>query len=155
MTPDECKRYVQFIDDQELELTPPKKRGEAVRVNCASPLHTTQSRLIQCTQPRPTIRDLNGDGCSALLAARPAPTTVHVSRLTQAGRRGDAPGALVQFEYPNVQVHTGPALWLPLRRCGARSADGGTVGVDAASVPERGGGWREGWRSWSYDEFGD
>ena len=36
MTPDECKRYVQFIDSQELELTPPKKRGEAVRVNCES-----------------------------------------------------------------------------------------------------------------------
>ncbi|KZT68187.1 hypothetical protein DAEQUDRAFT_766569 [Daedalea quercina L-15889] len=33
MTPEECKRYVDFIDGQSLELTPPKKRGEAVRVN--------------------------------------------------------------------------------------------------------------------------
>ncbi|KAH9934674.1 uncharacterized protein B0H18DRAFT_1082481 [Fomitopsis serialis] len=33
MTPEECKRYVHFIDSQSLELTPPKKRGEAERVN--------------------------------------------------------------------------------------------------------------------------
>ncbi|KAI0319370.1 hypothetical protein OF83DRAFT_1055091 [Amylostereum chailletii] len=32
-TVDECKRFVQFIDSQPLELTPPKKRGEAIRVN--------------------------------------------------------------------------------------------------------------------------
>lgn len=29
----ECKAYVKFIDSLPLELTPPKKRGEAVRVN--------------------------------------------------------------------------------------------------------------------------
>jgi len=33
MTPEECKRYVHFIDSQSLELTPPKKKGEAERVN--------------------------------------------------------------------------------------------------------------------------
>ena len=30
---DECKRFVKFIDELPLELTPPKKRGEAERVN--------------------------------------------------------------------------------------------------------------------------
>lgn len=30
----ECKAYAQFIDNLPLELTPPKKRGEASRVNC-------------------------------------------------------------------------------------------------------------------------
>ncbi|RDB23990.1 hypothetical protein Hypma_008684 [Hypsizygus marmoreus] len=32
-TPAECKAFVKFIDDLPLELTPPKKRGEAERVN--------------------------------------------------------------------------------------------------------------------------
>ncbi|TFY72375.1 hypothetical protein EVG20_g623 [Dentipellis fragilis] len=30
---EECRRFVKFIDGLPLELTPPKKRGEAVRVN--------------------------------------------------------------------------------------------------------------------------
>jgi len=30
---DECKQYVKFIEELPLELTPPKKRGEAERVN--------------------------------------------------------------------------------------------------------------------------
>ena len=33
-TPAECRTFVDFIDSQPLELTPHKKRGEAVRVNC-------------------------------------------------------------------------------------------------------------------------
>jgi hypothetical protein len=32
---EECKRFTKFIDTLPLELTPPKKRGEADRVNCA------------------------------------------------------------------------------------------------------------------------
>ncbi|KAF9036613.1 hypothetical protein BJ165DRAFT_1532732 [Panaeolus papilionaceus] len=32
-SPAECKAYVKFIDSLPLELTPPKKRGEAERVN--------------------------------------------------------------------------------------------------------------------------
>ncbi|KAI0780767.1 hypothetical protein BD413DRAFT_600304 [Trametes elegans] len=32
-SPEECKTYVKFIDSLPLELTPPKKRGEAERVN--------------------------------------------------------------------------------------------------------------------------
>ncbi|KAH9981357.1 hypothetical protein BGW80DRAFT_1162834 [Lactifluus volemus] len=32
-TPAECRTFVEFIDSQPLELTPPKKRGEAARVN--------------------------------------------------------------------------------------------------------------------------
>ncbi|KAG6826848.1 hypothetical protein H0H93_016091 [Arthromyces matolae] len=32
-SPEECKAFVKFIDDLPLELTPPKKRGEAERVN--------------------------------------------------------------------------------------------------------------------------
>ncbi|KAI0363461.1 hypothetical protein BV20DRAFT_958221 [Pilatotrama ljubarskyi] len=32
-SPEECKAYVKFIDGLPLELTPPKKRGEAERVN--------------------------------------------------------------------------------------------------------------------------
>ncbi|KAH9857043.1 hypothetical protein C2E23DRAFT_720762 [Lenzites betulinus] len=32
-SPEECKAYVKFIDSLPLELTPPKKRGEADRVN--------------------------------------------------------------------------------------------------------------------------
>ncbi|KAI8998490.1 hypothetical protein BD414DRAFT_432341 [Trametes punicea] len=32
-SPEECKSYVKFIDSLPLELTPPKKRGEADRVN--------------------------------------------------------------------------------------------------------------------------
>ena len=32
-TPAECRTFVDFIDSQPLELTPPKKRGEADRVN--------------------------------------------------------------------------------------------------------------------------
>ncbi|TFK43012.1 hypothetical protein BDQ12DRAFT_677182 [Crucibulum laeve] len=32
-SPAECKAYVKFIDNLPLELTPPKKRGEAERVN--------------------------------------------------------------------------------------------------------------------------
>ncbi|OJT14608.1 hypothetical protein TRAPUB_8854 [Trametes pubescens] len=32
-SPEECKAYVKFIDSLPLELTPPKKRGEAERVN--------------------------------------------------------------------------------------------------------------------------
>jgi hypothetical protein len=31
---EECKRFVKFIDNAPLELTPPKKKGEAERVNC-------------------------------------------------------------------------------------------------------------------------
>ena len=31
---EECKRLVQFINNVPLELTPPKKKGEAERVNC-------------------------------------------------------------------------------------------------------------------------
>lgn len=34
LTPAECRSFVDFIDSQPLELTPPKKRGEADRVNC-------------------------------------------------------------------------------------------------------------------------
>jgi hypothetical protein len=34
LTSAECQSFVDFIDSQPLELTPPKKRGEAVRVNC-------------------------------------------------------------------------------------------------------------------------
>ncbi|KAI0807418.1 hypothetical protein C8Q74DRAFT_1190071, partial [Fomes fomentarius] len=33
LSPEECKTYVKFIDSLPLELTPPKKRGEADRVN--------------------------------------------------------------------------------------------------------------------------
>ncbi|KAH6919037.1 hypothetical protein BKA70DRAFT_1087672 [Coprinopsis sp. MPI-PUGE-AT-0042] len=33
MSPSECKEYIKFIDSLPLELTPPKKRGEAERVN--------------------------------------------------------------------------------------------------------------------------
>ncbi|KAF8479354.1 hypothetical protein DFH94DRAFT_632704 [Russula ochroleuca] len=33
LTPSECRTFVDFIDSQPLELTPPKKRGEADRVN--------------------------------------------------------------------------------------------------------------------------
>ncbi|EIW85045.1 hypothetical protein CONPUDRAFT_47335, partial [Coniophora puteana RWD-64-598 SS2] len=33
MSPDECKLFVKFIDNLPLELTPPKKKGEAERVN--------------------------------------------------------------------------------------------------------------------------
>ncbi|KAF4603544.1 hypothetical protein EYR38_003958 [Pleurotus pulmonarius] len=36
LTAAECKNYVQFIDNLPLELTPPKKRGEAERNNCQS-----------------------------------------------------------------------------------------------------------------------
>ncbi|KAI0273563.1 hypothetical protein BC834DRAFT_966073 [Gloeopeniophorella convolvens] len=32
-TPAECKSFIEFVDNQPLELTPPKKRGEAERVN--------------------------------------------------------------------------------------------------------------------------
>lgn len=32
-TPTECQTFVDFIDSQPLELTPPKKRGEADRIN--------------------------------------------------------------------------------------------------------------------------
>lgn len=35
-SPEECKAYVKFIDSLPLELTPPKKRGEAERVNRTS-----------------------------------------------------------------------------------------------------------------------
>ena len=147
MTPDECKRYVQFIDGQELELTPTKKRGEAVRVNCESwPLHHVCScqRNGQPVRYRQTIRDLNRDGRPAALAARPASPAAPVPRLAQAGRLGRAAGALVQLEHPDVQVHAGPAFRMPLRRRGARPADGGTVGVDAARISDWGGRWREG-----------
>jgi hypothetical protein len=34
LTSAECRSFVDFIDSQPLELTPPKKRGEADRVNC-------------------------------------------------------------------------------------------------------------------------
>ncbi|KAI6036381.1 hypothetical protein BKA83DRAFT_4162091 [Pisolithus microcarpus] len=34
ITIDECKKLVRFIDGLPLELTPPKKKGEAERVNC-------------------------------------------------------------------------------------------------------------------------
>ena len=34
LTPAECRSFVDFIDSQPLELTRPKKRGEADRVNC-------------------------------------------------------------------------------------------------------------------------
>ncbi|KAG6883001.1 hypothetical protein C0993_008335, partial [Termitomyces sp. T159_Od127] len=33
LSPAECRAFVKFIDELPLELTPPKKRGEAVRVN--------------------------------------------------------------------------------------------------------------------------
>jgi len=33
LTPAECRTFVDFIEDQPLELTPPKKRGEAERIN--------------------------------------------------------------------------------------------------------------------------
>lgn len=31
---EECKQFVKFIEGLPLELTPPPKRGEALRVNC-------------------------------------------------------------------------------------------------------------------------
>lgn len=34
LSANECKAYANFIDKLPLELTPPKKRGEALRVNC-------------------------------------------------------------------------------------------------------------------------
>lgn len=37
----ECKEYVKFIDSLPLELTPPKKRGEAERVNRTSLISPT------------------------------------------------------------------------------------------------------------------
>lgn len=40
LTPAECKSFVKFIDDLPLELTPPKKRGEADRFNRKSGLHS-------------------------------------------------------------------------------------------------------------------
>ncbi|KAF9246258.1 hypothetical protein BU15DRAFT_85042 [Melanogaster broomeanus] len=33
LSPEECKRFAQFIDELPLELTPPKKKGEADRLN--------------------------------------------------------------------------------------------------------------------------
>ncbi|KIL00107.1 hypothetical protein PAXRUDRAFT_822048 [Paxillus rubicundulus Ve08.2h10] len=33
LSPEECKRFAKFIDELPLELTPPKKKGEAERVN--------------------------------------------------------------------------------------------------------------------------
>jgi hypothetical protein len=38
LSAEECKSFVRFIDGLPLELTPPKKRGEADRVNCDSTL---------------------------------------------------------------------------------------------------------------------
>ncbi|EPT06089.1 hypothetical protein FOMPIDRAFT_1026936 [Fomitopsis schrenkii] len=68
MTPDECKRYVQFIDGQELELTPPKKRGEAVRVNYRLSVTSTEmadrlySLLAPHLPPFPYPASLRRDG---------------------------------------------------------------------------------------------
>ena len=43
----ECKVYVRFVDNLPLELTPPKKRGEAERVNRQFflPFHITKDEL--------------------------------------------------------------------------------------------------------------
>ncbi|KAI6150558.1 hypothetical protein BKA82DRAFT_4117185 [Pisolithus tinctorius] len=34
LSAEECKKFVKFIDELSLELTPPKRKGEAERVNC-------------------------------------------------------------------------------------------------------------------------
>ncbi|KAI0053987.1 hypothetical protein FA95DRAFT_1507459 [Auriscalpium vulgare] len=49
----ECKDFVQFIDEQPLELTPPKKRGEADRVNHRISIKSTAfaSRLFDVLSP--------------------------------------------------------------------------------------------------------
>ncbi|TRM61875.1 hypothetical protein BD626DRAFT_500801 [Schizophyllum amplum] len=53
LSPAECKAYVQFIDNLPLELTPPKKRGEASRMNhrisTTSPEHA--QRLHEVLSP--------------------------------------------------------------------------------------------------------
>ncbi|KAG6843058.1 hypothetical protein H0H93_002427 [Arthromyces matolae] len=46
-SPEECKAFVKFIEDLPLELTPPKKRGEAERVNCM----LFQVIFRSCTRP--------------------------------------------------------------------------------------------------------
>jgi len=48
LTPAECQTFVDFINNQPLELTPPKKRGEADRVNCKFPDPLPPSAV--CTQ---------------------------------------------------------------------------------------------------------
>jgi alpha-1,3-mannosyltransferase len=41
-SPAECKQYTKFIDNLPLELTPPKKRGEAERVNYRFSVKSTE-----------------------------------------------------------------------------------------------------------------
>ncbi|TFY59464.1 hypothetical protein EVJ58_g5757 [Rhodofomes roseus] len=71
MAPEECKHYVQFIDSQSLELTPPKKRGEAVRVNYRLSVTSTEmaeqlySLLSPHLPPFPYPASLKRDGAEA------------------------------------------------------------------------------------------
>ncbi|KAF9821335.1 hypothetical protein IEO21_00581 [Rhodonia placenta] len=53
LSPEECKNYVKFIDNQPLELTPPKKRGEAARVNYRISITSTEmaNRLYEVLSP--------------------------------------------------------------------------------------------------------
>ncbi|KAI0062337.1 hypothetical protein BV25DRAFT_1907691 [Artomyces pyxidatus] len=50
---EECKRFTRFIDEQPLELTPPKKRGEADRVNHRISIKSTSfaDRLFEVLSP--------------------------------------------------------------------------------------------------------
>jgi len=47
-SPGECKAYTKFIDTLPLELTPPKKRGEAERVNRQSPIELQRCLTVLC-----------------------------------------------------------------------------------------------------------
>ena len=49
LSPAECKTFVKFIDDLPLELTPPKRRGEADRLNRkADPFFYHQLMTLHC-----------------------------------------------------------------------------------------------------------
>jgi hypothetical protein len=52
---EECKRFVKFIDNAPLELTPPKKKGEAERVNCKLHQPLVCTRKNRCSPALLTV----------------------------------------------------------------------------------------------------
>jgi hypothetical protein len=61
----ECKAYVRFVDNLPLELTPPKKRGEAERINRQFflPFHITKNDLCSFQTVSPYLHQTLRRSC--------------------------------------------------------------------------------------------
>lgn len=73
LTYEECRQFVKFIDGLPLELTPPKKRGEADRLNRSYLACPLCQALLSTMYSRSNLNNFGGL-CKAPLLHPPAPS---------------------------------------------------------------------------------